>query len=113
MGQTAVPGQKSKKKGVAKEDHRDGKNGWAIKVADATMDGNKLRVTIASDHISPLIDGPARNLAYQQRLEWGMANAGIEATGGTYVPDKEYAAAKKEGRDVGLWHADFLITPGI
>ena len=113
MGKVAVPGQRTKKRGVPQEEVKEGKNGWVIKVVDAKMDGNRLRITIESGNITPLIEGPARNLAYQQRLEWGMAHAGIEMSGGTYVPDKEYAAAKKEGRDVALWRADFLITPGI
>lgn len=100
-------------KGVRKEEVREGKNGWSIKIADAEMDGNRLRVTVEGDAISPLIEGPARALAYEQRLEWGMATAGIEATGGTYVPDAEMAASKKEKRDVAKWRVDFLITPGI
>ncbi len=112
MAKTTPPGTKTTKKGVRKED-ASATGGWAIEVVAAAMDGNRLRITIEGDAISPLIEGPARRLAYEQRLEWGMAAAGIEASGGTYVPDKEYAAAKKEKRSVALWHADFLITPGI
>ena len=116
MPKTAPPGTKTKKKGVRKEEVKatvKGESGWTIKVVDTEMEGNRLRVTIESGAVSPLIDGPARRLAYEQRLEWGMAAAGIEASGGTYVPDRETAVAKKEGRDVALWRADFLITPRI
>ena len=113
MAKTAPPGTKTKKKGVRKEEAREGKGGWSIKVAHAGMDGNRLTITIEGDAISPLIEGPARKLAYEQRFEWGMAAAGIEAVGGTYVPDSERATAKKEKRDVARWCADFMITPGI
>lgn len=113
MAKASPPGTKTKKEGVRKEMAQDGKPGWAIKVASAEMDGNHLRVTIEGSAISPLIEGPARQLAYEQRLEWGMASAGIELSGGTYVPDAEYAAAKKEKRDVARWRVDFLITSGL
>lgn len=113
MTKTAPPGTHTKKEGVRKEEVKEGKSGWAIKVIATKMDGNRLRVTVESNAISPLMEGPARRLAYEQRLEWGMATAGIEAFGGTYVPDSEYAAAKKDKRNVAKWCADFLITPGI
>jgi hypothetical protein len=53
----------------------------------------------------------ARKLAYVQRFDFGMNNAGIEGEGGTYVPDDELAAARDENRDVRIWRLDFIITP--
>lgn len=84
-----------------------------LRITGVEQEGGKLIVTVEGDSISKLIEGAARRLAYGERLKHGMAQAGIEAMGGTYVPDEEAKRAKKQGRDVMLWRADFRITPMI
>lgn len=73
--------------------------------------GGKLRVTLESDSVSKLLSPAARKLAYIQRFDHGMSNAGIESEGGTYIADEEQAAARKDSRDVKTWRIDFIITP--
>jgi len=85
----------------------------SLKVASAEMVGGKLIVTVERASISKLIVGAARKLAYAERLKHGLVRAGIEAMGGTYVPAEEQERAKKQGRDVAVWRADFRITPMI
>lgn len=82
-----------------------------MKVADIKWEGKSLIITIESDNVSDLIEGPARRLAYDTRVEHGLANAGIESLGGTYVPEEELRQAKQLGRNVAVWRADFRITP--
>ena len=85
----------------------------ALKIVSTKTEGGKLIVTVESDSISKLIEGPARAMAYDERLKHGMAQAGIEALGGTYVPEEERVKAEKQGRDVAVWRMDFRITPMI
>lgn len=73
--------------------------------------GGKLRVVIESNSVERLLSPDARKLAYIQRFDYGMSNAGIESEGGTYVPDDERADARKDKRDVGTWRIDFMLTP--
>ena len=75
--------------------------------------GGKLRVIIEGDSVEKLLSGKARKLAYVQRFDFGMANAGIESEGGTYVEESEREAARKAERDVKTWRIDFIITPMI
>lgn len=75
--------------------------------------GGKLRVIIEGGSVEKLLSPETRKLAYVQRFDHGMANAGIESEGGTYVTDEERAAARKEGRDIQTWRIDFIITPMI
>jgi hypothetical protein len=82
-----------------------------LTIVDARLEGEKLIVVVESDSIPKLIEGAARKLAYEERLKHGMAQAGIEAMGGTYVPETEQKAAKEGKRNVALWRADFRITP--
>ena len=84
-----------------------------LRVVETKLEGGRLIVTVESDSIAKLVDGAARQLAYNERLKQGMAQAGIEAIGGTYVPEDERAAAEEAGRDVVLWRTDFRITPMI
>jgi hypothetical protein len=84
-----------------------------LKVVDVKLEGGKLIVTVESDQISKLVEGAARKLAYEERLKHGMAQAGIESLGGTYITDEEREQAKAQGRDVSTWRADFRITPMI
>lgn len=71
---------------------------------------NELRVVIEGTNLERLTGPEARALAYEQRLSHGMANAGAEALGGTYVPDEEYKAAADEDRDVARWHREFKLV---
>ena len=75
--------------------------------------GGKLRVVIEGNSVERLLSHSARKLAYVQRFDHGMANAGIESEGGTYVPPEELVAARAEGRNVNVWRIDFIITPMI
>lgn len=84
-----------------------------IEVVELTMEGNKLIVIVESTSSDRVLSTDARNLAYAQRFEKGMTNAGIEAVCGLYVPEEEYASAKTAGRDVGRWRRDFRLTPGL
>jgi hypothetical protein len=84
-----------------------------IEVVDMHMEGNRLIVIVESTSSDRVLSTDARNLAYAQRFEKGMTNAGIEAICGMYVPDAEYAAAKTGGREVGRWRRDFRLTPGL
>lgn len=70
----------------------------------------KLRVVLEADGVEKLLSIKARKLAYVQRFDYGMHNAGIESEG-TYVPPEEMEAARKEDRNVEKWQADFIITP--
>lgn len=74
--------------------------------------GGKLRVIVEGDSVERLLSPEARKLAYVQRFDYGMSNAGIEAEG-TYVTNEERLAAKEEGRNVKTWRIDFIITPMI
>lgn len=87
--------------------------GTGLKIVDTRHDGGHLIITVEGDSISKLIEGAARRLAYAERLKHGMAQAGIEALGGTYVHEAEAAQAKTQDRAVALWRADFRITPMI
>ena len=84
-----------------------------IAVIETKLEGGKLIVTVESDKISKLVEGAARKLAYEERLKHGMAQAGIEALGGTYISDEEREQAKAQGRNVAVWRIDFRITPMI
>lgn len=84
-----------------------------IAVVELYMEGNRLIVIVESTSSDRVLSTDARNLAYAQRFEKGMTNAGIEAICGLYVPEAEYASAKKAGRDVGRWRRDFRLTPGL
>ncbi len=84
-----------------------------LKIVETKLEGGKLVVTVEGDDISKLIEGAARRLAYEERLKHGMAQAGIEVMGGTYVPEEEQKSAKEQGRDVAIWRSDFRITPMI
>jgi len=75
--------------------------------------GGKLRVIIEGRNVEKLLSPEARKLAYVQRFDHGMSNAGIESEGGTYVTDEERADARKEERDIQTWRIDFIITPMI
>ena len=84
-----------------------------ITVAELKMEGNRLIVVVESTQSDRVMSTDARNLAYAQRFEKGMTNAGIEAVCGLYVPEEEYVNAKKGGREVGRWRRDFRLTPGL
>jgi hypothetical protein len=73
--------------------------------------GGKLRVVIEGNSVEKLLSPEARKLAYVQRFDHGMSNAGIESEGGTYVTEEERAEARKEKRNIETWRIDFIITP--
>jgi len=70
----------------------------------------ELRVIIEGTDLERLTTPEARKLAFEQRLNHGMADAGVEALAGTIVPTEEYAAAEAEGRDVARWHREFRMV---
>lgn len=84
-----------------------------LKIVDVRSEGGKLFVTVEGTDLRVLLTPAARALAYEERLEHGMANAGIEVRGGSYVDDAELALAAKEKRDVKYWRRDFLLTQMI
>lgn len=75
--------------------------------------GGRLRIILEGNNVEKLLGPAARKLAYVQRFDHGMANAGIESEGGTYVPPDEMQDAKDEQRNVKRWRIDFLVTPMI
>ena len=85
----------------------------ALKLVDVKSEGGKLFVTVEGTDLRILLTPAARALAYEERLKHGMANAGIEVRGGSYVDDAELAAAAEEKRDVERWRCDFLLTQMI
>ena len=106
QGQAAVAGSK-----VEKVHHVEGLED--ITVVDMHMEGNQLVVVVESESADRVMSTDARNLAYMQRFEKGMTNAGIEAIAGLYVPEAEEKDAKKAGRDITCWRRDFRLTPGL
>ena len=93
--------------GTARESTEDG----VLKVASVTrVSNNELRVAIESTDLERLTGPEARKLAYEQRLNHGMANAGAEPVAGTFVPAEEYEAAAKEGRNVARWQREFRLV---
>ena len=90
-----------------------------LRVVEAKTEGGKVIVTVEGADLERLMGAEARGLAYEQRMKFGMANGGIEAVGGTYVPEEELQLVKeaKEGagetRDVERWRRDFSITQMI
>jgi len=70
----------------------------------------ELRVIVESTNLERLTTPEARKLAFEQRLNHGMADAGVEALAGTFVPTEEYAAAEAEGRDVARWQREFRMV---
>lgn len=84
-----------------------------LEVVELKMEGHKLIVIVESESSDRVMSTEARNLAYAQRFEKGMTHAGLEAVGGLYVPEAEYTAAKKAGREVACWRRDFRLTPGL
>jgi hypothetical protein len=71
---------------------------------------NELRVTVEGTDLERLTGSESRKLAFEQRLNFGMANAGAEAMGGTFVPPEEYEKAASEKRDVARWHREFKLV---
>ena len=96
---------------VSKVHHVEGLDD--ITVVDMHMEGNHLIVTVESESADRVMSTDARNLAYAQRFEKGMTNAGIEAIAGLYVPEDEAKDAEKAGREVTCWRRDFRLTPGL
>ena len=97
---------------------KDETDDGVLKVVEAATAGGKVIVTVEGTDLERLMGSEARNLAYEQRMRFGMANGGIEAVGGTYVPVAELKlvkAAKDDGliRGVRRWHRDFSITQMI
>ena len=75
--------------------------------------GGRLRVILEGNSVERLLLPATRKLAYVQRFDHGMANAGIESEGGTYVPPDEMTDARSAQRNVNRWRIDFIITPMI
>lgn len=106
QGQQAEAKNLSGGKGVPKED-------GDLKVAESNFEGGKLIVIVESGNPERLMSTASRNLAYAQRFDYGLTNAGIEALAGMYVPEDEMTAAKEEQRNPTRWRRDFRLTPGI
>lgn len=81
-----------------------------LRIASAKVEGSRLLVTVEGTNLLQLMSPVARALAYEERLRFGMANAGIETRGGTYVDDAELAAAHAEKRNVKYWRRDFSLV---
>lgn len=82
-------------------------------VVELKFEGGKLLVVVESGNTEELCSTKARNLAYAQRFEYGLTNAGLEALSGMYVPEAELKAAKEEDRNPTVWRRDFKLTPGL
>jgi len=105
-GQQAQASNLSGGKGIPKES--DG-----VKIFETRFEGGRLVVTVEGSSAERVMSTDAKNLAYAQRFEYGMTNAGIEPIAGIYVPDEERYAAEKETRAPTIWRRDFRLTPGI
>lgn len=81
-----------------------------LKVISAKQEQGRIEVVVEGCDLHKLMTPRARDLAYEVRLKYGMADAGIEPRGGSYIDDSEREAAAKEKRDVERWRRDFLIT---
>lgn len=103
---------KAEKKEEAAEDVvRSQTDDGVLKVVSADQAShNELRVVIEGTDLERLTTPEARQLAYEQRLKHGMANAGVEAVAGTFVPPEEYEAANKEKRNVARWQREFRLV---
>jgi len=96
-----------KQESVVRSQTEDG----VLKVVDAKqVSHNELRVIVEGADLGRLTTPEARTLAFEQRLKHGMANAGVEPVAGTFVPEGEYADAKKEGRNVARWQREFRLV---
>ena len=83
----------------------------SMRVVETDHQGNgKVVVVVEGSDLNELMSAKARDVAYQERLKFGMANAGVEARGGTYIDPEERRAAMEEGRPVDKWRRDFAIT---
>ena len=92
---------------VVRSETEDG----VLKIAEVKkMSNNELRVIVEGSDLERLSGSEARNLAYEQRNAHGMANAGVEALAGTFVPPEEYEDAKAEERNVARWQREFKIV---
>ena len=99
--------QEEPPKEVVRSQTEDG----VLKVVDAKqVSFNELRVTIEGTDLERLTTPEARQLAFEQRLKHGMANAGVESVAGTFVPAEEYEAAAKEKRNVARWQREFRLV---
>jgi hypothetical protein len=93
----------------AKEPVRATTEDGVLKVVSAAPSGNEVRVIVEGTNLERLSSPEARKLAYEQRFAVGMANAGVSPVAGTFVPDEEYEAAAKDGRDVARWQREFRL----
>jgi hypothetical protein len=93
-------------KGIPKED-------GDLKVVNASFEGGKLLVVVESGNPERLMSSSARNLAYAQRFDFGLTNAGIEALAGMYVPEDELEQVKQGQENPRRWRRDFRLTPGV
>ena len=81
-----------------------------LRVVSVEPLGHEMRVIVEGADLERLTGTEARKLAFEQRLKVGMANAGVEAVAGTFVPDEEQKAAADEGRKVQRWHREFRLV---
>ena len=92
---------------VVRSETEDG----VLKVVDTKqLSNSELRVVVEGTDLERLTGTEARKLAFEQRLKHGMANSGVEAMAGTYVPQEEYDAAADESRNVARWRRDFRLV---
>lgn len=82
----------------------------ALRVVSAEAKGPKIYVTIEGDSVDRLLSSEASELAYQQRMSYGAANAGIEPLGGTYITVPEDGKKKAAKR---TWRRDYVLTQMI
>ena len=90
---------------------REATDDGVLKIVKSEKVGpNQLSVIVEGTNLERLTTPEARALAYEQRLKHGMADAGIEALTGTFVPDEEYKAAAEEQRNVARWQREFKLV---
>lgn len=79
----------------------------ALKVVKIDKEPRVLWVTVRGDNIDEVNSLAARQLAYEERLNHGFENAGIEASGGSYPIDKTKLAEDGDAKDATpLTHKD-------
>jgi hypothetical protein len=103
---------------MVKPQIRENSDDSVLKVIEAKTVGGKVIVTVEGTNLERLMSPEARSLAYEQRMKFGMANGGIEALSGTFVPAEELRLvqeAKEAGtkRNVERWQREFSITQMI
>ena len=98
---------------LARDNIRTESTDGVLKVIECRPEGSKLFVVVEGKDITRLMSSEARSLAFDQRMKYGMGNAGIESRGGTFIDPSELQRAADEDTPVNTWRSEFVITQMI